>query len=82
MSSKLKITQARANVSTAQNALESVGMPSTTELRSTALDNPMSMVTKARCSYCIRCINVQQVRIADGTGQAAAEAQKATTDRS
>ena len=43
---QVKVTQARAGVSTAQTALETVGMPSTTELRSTALDKPEEMVTK------------------------------------
>ena len=72
-----KVTQARYNVSTAQTALETVGMPSTTELRSTTLDDPMSMVTK-QDAVTVTDAQREAGKIAEGTGQAAAEAQKAT----
>ena len=73
---QIKVTQARAGVSTAQTALETVGMPSTTELRSTALDDPMSMVTKADV---VTVSEDQRAagKIAEGTGQAPADAVKA-----
>ena len=74
---QIKITQARANVSTAQNALESVGMPSTTELRSTALDKPEEMVTKQDV-VTVSDAQREAGMIAEGTGQAAAEAEQAT----
>jgi hypothetical protein len=74
---QIKVTQARAGVSTAQTALETVGMPSTTELRSTALDKPEEMVTKADV-VTVSDAQREAGKIAEGTGQAAAEAQKAT----
>ena len=74
---QVKVTQARAGVSTAQTALETVGMPSTTELRSTALDKPEEMVTKQDV-VTVTDAQREAGKIAEGTGQAAAEAQKAT----
>jgi len=74
---QIKVTQARAGVSTAQTALETVGMPSTTELRSTALDKPEEMVTKQDV-VTVSDAQREAGKIAEGTGQAAAEAQKAT----
>jgi hypothetical protein len=73
---QIKITQARANVSTAQNALESVGMPSTTELRSTALDKPEEMVTKQDV-VTVSDAQREAGMIAEGTGQAPEDTVKA-----
>ena len=73
---QVKVTQARAGVSTAQTALETVGMPSTTELRSTALDKPEELVTKQD----VVTVSADQRaagRIGAGVGQAPAEAVKA-----
>ena len=73
---QIKVTQARAGVSTAQTALETVGMPSTTELRSTALDKPEEMVT----TQDVVTVSADQRaagRMGAGVGQAPAEAVKA-----
>ena len=43
----VKITGAQEAVSRTQSAVESVGMPDTTELRATSLTDPSSLVTKA-----------------------------------
>ena len=73
---QVKVTQARAGVSTAQTALETVGMPSTTELRSTALDKPEEMVTKQDV-VTVSDAQREAGMIAEGVGQAPAEAVKA-----
>ena len=73
---QIKITQARAGVSTAQNALETVGMPSTTELRSTALDKPEELVTKQDV-VTVSDAQREAGMIAEGTGQAPEQAVKA-----
>ena len=80
------ITQSQAELSQARSALESVGMPSTTELRATALEDPESLVTKADV---VTTTEEQRERgmIDEGTGQApeeverveAAELQRAAT---
>jgi len=74
---QIKVTNARANLSQAQTNLERVGMPSTTEMRADILDDPMSMVTKADV---VTVSDEQRAagKIAEGTGQAAAEADTAT----
>jgi hypothetical protein len=73
---QVKVTQARSGVSTAQTALETVGMPSTTELRSTTLDDPMSMVTK-QDAVTVTDAQREAGKIAEGVGQAPADAVKA-----
>jgi hypothetical protein len=74
---KVKVTNARANLSQAQTNLERVGMPSTTEMRADILDDPMSMVTKADV---VTVSEEQRQRglMDEGVGQAAAEAEQAT----
>ena len=73
---QVKVTQARAGVSTAQTALETVGMPSTTELRSTALDKPEEMVTKQDV-VTVSDAQREAGMIAEGVGQAPEDAVKA-----
>ena len=72
-----KTVNARISVSQAQTNVERVGMPSTTEMRADILDDPMSMVTKADV---VTVSDEQRAagKIAEGTGQAAAEADTAT----
>jgi hypothetical protein len=74
---QIKVTNARANLSQAQTNLERVGMPSTTEMRADILEDPTSMVTKADV---VTVSDEQRAagKIAEGTGQAAAEADTAT----
>jgi hypothetical protein len=74
---QVKVTNAKAGLSQAQTNVERVGMPSTTEMRATTLEDPMSMVTKADV---VTVSDEQRAagKIAEGTGQAAAEADTAT----
>jgi hypothetical protein len=71
------VTQAQAGLSTAQKQYQLTQMPSTTELRSTALGKPEEMVTKQDV---VTVSEEQRQRglIDEGTGQAAAEAQEAS----
>jgi hypothetical protein len=74
---KIKVTNAQFGLAQAKTNLERVGMPSTTEMRADALEDPTSMVTKADV---VTVTDEQRAagKIAEGTGQAAAEAAKAT----
>ena len=74
---KIKVTNAQQGLAQAKTNLERVGMPSTTEMRADILDDPMSMVTKADV---VTVSDEQRAagKIAEGTGQAAAEADTAT----
>jgi len=74
---KVKITNAQAAAATAKSNLESVGMPSTTELRATALDDPESLVTKADVAT-FTDEERAAGKIAEGTGQAPTTATQAT----
>lgn len=74
---QVKTTNAKANLSQAQTNVESVGMPSTTELRATALEDPESLVTKADV-VTVSDAQREAGKIAEGTGQAATTAEQAT----
>mgnify|MGYP005987684823 CR=1 FL=1 len=74
---QIKVTQAKANLAQASANVARIGTPSTTELQAAALSDPMSMVTKADV---VTVSDAQKAEgmIAEGTGQAPAEAAKAT----
>jgi hypothetical protein len=76
---KIKVTNAQQGLAQAKTNVERVGMPSTTEMRADALDDPIAsgMVTEAD----VVTVSPEQRaagKIAEGTGQAAAEADTAT----
>ena len=66
---QVKVTNAKAGLSQAQTNVERVGMPSTTEMRATALEDPASMVTKADV---VTASEAQKAagKIVEGAGQA------------
>jgi len=74
---QVKVTNAKAALSQAQTNVERVGMPSTTEMRATTLEDPMSMVTKADV---VTVSDEQRAagKMAEGTGQADETAEQAT----
>ena len=74
---QIKVTNAKAGLSQAQTNVERVGMPSTTEMRATALEDPASMVTKADV---VTVSEAQKAagKIAEGTGQAGTAATAGT----
>ena len=74
---QIKVTNAKAGLSQAQANVERVGMPSTTEMRATALEDPASMATKADV---VTATDEQRAagKIAEGTGQAGTTAEQAT----
>ena len=74
---QIKVTNAKAGLSQAQANVESVGMPSTTEMRATALEDPESMVTKADV---VTVSEAQKAagKVAKGAGQAGTSATAGT----
>jgi hypothetical protein len=74
---QVKVTVAKANLSQANANVARVGTPSTTELQEAALSDPMSMTTKADVATTSEAQKAEGM-IAEGTGQAAAEADTAT----
>jgi len=66
---QVKITNAQAQLKQAQTNIERVGMPSTTEMRKTALEDPTSMVETADVA---KVTEAQRAagKMAEGTGQA------------
>ena len=70
---QIKVTQANANVDTARRTVETVGMPSLTEMKATALEAPEELVTKAEVA---KFTEEQRAagKMAEGTGQAGAAA--------
>ena len=74
---QLKVKNAKDNLSLAQTNVERVGMSSTTELRASTLEDPMSQVTEADV---VTTTPEQRAagKIAEGTGQAAVLADQAT----
>jgi hypothetical protein len=73
---QVKVTNARAGLSQAQTNVERVGMPSTTELRATALEAPQEMVQRQDVVTTSQAQR-EAGRMAAGVGQAPAEAAKA-----
>jgi hypothetical protein len=73
---QVKVTNARAGLSQAQTNVERVGMPSTTELRATALEAPQEMVQRQDV-VTVSDAQREAGMIAEGVGQAPAEAAKA-----
>jgi hypothetical protein len=73
---KVKITNSQAQLRQAQTNVERVGMPSTTEMRKTALEDPMSMVKTAEVAKATP-EQIAAGKMAEGTGQAAASAKGA-----
>ena len=74
---QIKVTNAKAGLSQAQTNLERVGMPSTTEMRATALEDPESMVTKADV-VTVSEAQKEAGKIAEGAGQAGTAATAGT----
>ena len=74
---QVKVTNANANLSQAQTNVERVGMPSTTELRATALEAPQELVQQQDV-VTVSDAQRESGMIADGVGQAPAQAEQAT----
>jgi len=74
---QIKVTQAKANLSQASANVARIGTPSTTELQAAALTDPTAMTTKADV---VTVSDAQKAEgmIAEGTGQAPAQAATAT----
>jgi len=74
---QVKVTVAKANLSQANANVARVGTDSTTELQAAALSDPMSMTTKSDVATTSEAQKAEGM-IAEGTGEAAAEADTAT----
>ena len=74
---QIKVTQAKANLAQASANVARIGTPSTTELQSAAITDPSSLTTKADVALTSQA-QADAGMIAEGTGQAPAEAAKAT----
>ncbi|MDB4588491.1 hypothetical protein N9095_00770 [bacterium] len=74
---QIKVTQAKARLVQASANVARVGTPSTTELQSAAITDPSSLTTKADVALTSQA-QADAGMIAEGTGQAPAEAAKAT----
>ena len=70
---KVNITNSQAQLRQAQTNVERVGMPSTTEMRKAALEDPMSMVKTAEVAKATP-EQIAAGKMAEGTGQAPASA--------
>ena len=72
-----KADNAKISLAQAKTNIERVGIPSTTELRYDTLEDPMSTVTEAEVT---KVTDEQRAagKLAEGTGQAAAQASQAT----